>query len=277
MATTAEGQPEADPVANTPAVSSGADNNASATSTEQHDTTEDSTPANPTLSIEMADAPPTEESKEPASLPMTTSSSASSNIPRKDAPSGASAAVYGTRSRNRGGVSRVNYAEDKDLDMELDAQATPKEDNPRKRKGASESHSRSNTVEPAQTVAPVKRTAPPQAEANGATQEPPKEKAQIPGTLTFSANPVTSAPSQPAKKRKVNKSDNSANTMNGLHLTPTKPGTPVPRINQSTSKESAMLSFDDSGARLRNGKLVADDGTVLGVNGKVALAQHAPY
>lgn len=272
MATTAEGQPEANPVERAPTASLGADNNASSTFTEKQDTTDDSTPANPTRSIEMADAPSAEEAKQPASQPMTASSSTSSNIPSKDAPSGAAAPVYGTRSRNRGGASRVNYAEDKELDAELEAQSIIREENPRKRKGASETHSRSNTVEPAPTVAPAKRAAAPRADTNGATQEPLKEKAQIPGTLTFSVNTLPSAPAQPAKKRKTNKSsENAPNGANGIHLTPTKNSTLVPRINQSTGKESAMLSFDNTGARLRHGKLIADDGTVLGVNGKTLL------
>lgn len=277
MATTAEGQSEGNPLENAPAVSSGADNNAPTAATEKQGITEDSTPANPTRSVEMPDAPTAEEAKQPVSQPMTASSSTSSNLPSKDTPSGAAAPVYGTRSRNRGGASRVNYAEDKELDAELEAQSIIREDNPRKRKGASETHSRSNTVEPAPTVAPAKRTAAPQADTNGATLEPLKEKAQIPGTLTFSVHASPSVPAQPAKKRKTNKSSESApNSVNGVHLTPTKNGTPVPRINQSTGKESAMLSFDDTGAMLQHGKLIADDSTVLGVNGKTLYIAHDP-
>lgn len=34
-------------------------------------------------------------------------------------------------------------------------------------------------------------------------------------------------------------------------------------------RESNMLSFDDCGGRLKGKKLIADDGTVLEVNGKL--------
>lgn len=275
MATTAEGQLEAEPTANAPTVSSAADNNASsAPAAEKRDTVEQSTSANPAPDIEMSDAPPAEEPKQATSQPMTASSSTSSNIPSKDAPNGAVAPTYGTRSRNRGAQSRVNYSEETPLDAELEAAVIPKDENqnPRKRKGASEAHSRSNSMQPTQAMGGSKRANAQPADTNGAAHEPAKEKTQIPGTMTFSINQPAPAPAQPVKKRKM-KADKESKDANGIHLTPTKNGngTPIPRINQATGKESAMLSFDNTGARLKDGKLTADDDTVLGVNGKAAL------
>lgn len=276
MATTAEGQLEAKPTVNAPTASSAADNNASsAPATEKQDTIEHSTSANPTPDVEMTDAPPAEEPKQATSQPMAGSSSTSSNIPSKDASNGAAAPIYGTRSRNRGAQSRVNYSEETPLDAELEAAVITKDEsqNSRKRKGASETHSRSNSLQPGQAMGASKRVNAQSADTNGVANEPPKEKTQIPGTMTFSINQPAPAPAQPVKKRKM-KADKESKDVNGMHLTPTKNGngTPIPRINQATGKESAMLSFDNTGAQLKDGKLTADDGTVLGVNGKPALA-----
>lgn len=167
----------------------------------------------------------------------------------------------------------MNYSEETPLDAELEAAVISKDEtqNPRKRKGASETHSRSNSVQPGQAMGASKRANAQTADTNGAAHEPPKEKTQIPGTMTFSINQLAPAPAQPAKKRKM-KADKESKDANGVHLTPTKngngSGTPIPRINQARGKESAMLSFDSTGAQLKDGKLTADDGTVLGVNGK---------
>lgn len=164
----------------------------------------------------------------------------------------------------------MNYSEETPLDAELEAAVISKDEaqNPRKRKGASETHSRSNSVQPGQAIGASKRANAHTTDTNGAAHEPTKEKTQIPGTMTFSI--IQPAPA-PAKKRKM-KADKESKDANGIHLTPTKNGngTPIPRINQARGKESAMLSFDSTGAQLKDGKLTADDGTVLGVNGKAA-------
>ncbi len=193
------------------------------------------------------------------------------------------AQTYGTRSRNRGGSSRVNYAEN-EMDVEFETQVKEvKEDNPRKRKtqgggggGLGVAESRGGTPVPA--AMPVKK------ETNGNAQV----KDTIPGTSSFSLNaPVAGAAEggggsahakseeKPAKKRKVAKDKESKEVvMNGAQAlvtlaTPTESSTPVPRINQSSNRESAMLSFQNSGAMLQDGRLYADDGTVLGVNGRL--------
>ncbi|KAJ2966089.1 hypothetical protein NUW58_g10750 [Xylaria curta] len=62
--------------------------------------------------------------------PMSKSNAAASNLLSKDAMAGPS--PYGTRSRNRG-QARPNYAEDKDLDVEMeDALPEKKEEEPKK-------------------------------------------------------------------------------------------------------------------------------------------------
>ena len=275
MATTAGSQQEAESTANAPTAGFATGTNASSVpAPEKPDNAEHSIPANPAPDVAMIDAPPAEEPKQATSQPMTASLSASSNIPSKDAPNGAAAPTYGTRSRNRGAQSRVNYSEETPLDAELEAAVISKDEtqNPRKRKGASETHSRSNSVQPGQAMAASKRANAQTADMNGDSHEPPKEKAQIPGTMTFSINQPAPAPAPaPAKKRKM-KAEKESKDANGIRLTPTKNGngTPIPRINQATGKETAMLSFNSTGAQLKDGKLTADDGTVLGVNGKAA-------
>ena len=276
MATTAEGQQEAESTTNAPRAGSAADTNASSVpAPEKPDNAEHSIPAKPAPDVAMIDAPPAEETEQATSQSMTASLSASSNIPSKDAPNGAAAPTYGTRSRNRGAQSRVNYSEETPLDAELEAAVISKDEtqNPRKRKGASETHSRSNSMQPGQAMGASKRANAQTADMAGDALEPPKEKTQIPGTMTFSINQPAPAPA-PGKKRKV-KAEKESKDANGIRLTPTKNGngTPIPRINQATGKESAMLSFNSTGAQLKDGKLTADDGTVLGVNGKAAWTQ----
>jgi hypothetical protein len=179
----------------------------------------------------------------PQSQPMTATASASSQNPAQDDADGNPAAPYGTRSRNRPGGARPNYADDKELDMEIEAAGRIK-------------------------AAPKKAAS---------TVPPPAEPA--PTSFGFAAinsvstpnnvPPVaTAAPPQPApaKKRKQPASNNPIS--NGT--APSYNAGPRARAPISNAYvETNMMSFSRCGQKLNNKKqLVADDGTTLAANGK---------
>lgn len=208
-----------------------------------------SLPSNPIgQDTKMSEAPP------PArdaglSQPMTASNAAPSN-PAVTAVEGAASngpSPYGTRSRNRNS-NRPNYAEDREPEIEFEYQLAHKEDD-------SQKISRSTTA-----VA-----------TNGNTTM----RDSIPGTSTFSVTSTPTAP--PSKKRKTMSHAAAAAAANATPAQSVVPAahsaarraSAVGTMNQSLRvQDSNMLTFDDSKGRLRDGKLVADDGTVLAVNGQ---------
>lgn len=193
--------------------------------------------------------------------------------PSKDqsgATSGSTASPYGTRSRNRTGTSRINYAEDKEMEMEFEVQ---QKDEGRKPGRANDADTAN--PEPFRTTASARRSQVFDAAHNNASVSVQKE--QIPGTSTFSAvpTPVANGPAQPSKKRKANppaitqSMQNSINTQHsaigGQSVTR---GASLILQDQSGFKDSNILTFDACEGNLTDGKMIADDGTILGVNGK---------
>jgi hypothetical protein len=180
----------------------------------------------------------------PQSQPMTATASASSQNPTQDDADGNSAAPYGTRSRNRPGGARPNYADDKELDMEIEAagriKAAPKK---------------------------VASTAPP-------TAEPATTSFGFAAINSVSTQnndppaPVNVAPPQPAPAKKRKQPASSNPTSNGT--APSYNSGPRARALLSTAYvETNMMSFSRCGQKLNNKKqLVADDGTTLAANGK---------
>lgn len=176
------------------------------------------------------------------------------------------ASPYGTRSRNRTSGSRPNYAEDRDVetDYELNGVVEPSE------KKTTSSHTQ--TSERAFTGVSTRRasaaldhgttTKNTPTATSGSTKEP------IPGTLTFSVNPRAGSP--PLKKRKVAAAEKAstghpANAVSGTQASTRKASTALaPTV---TAKSSNMLTFDHCQKYLKHGKLKADDGTTLRVNG----------
>lgn len=232
-------------------------------------------PAMPNTNLETAtddsEAPESVPARAAVSQPMTASTSSSSSNPSlKDATTG-TASPYGTRSRNRAGVSRPNYAEDRETEIEFDVQPVG-EDDTRKVVRTSTSDSRSTTTQ--EPVGSTTGRRAPQIDYNHNGQALSKD--HIPGTSTFSANPSAGVATQPSKKRKATGQpvSNCASTL-------------LPNINSASSgsqintrrasiatqsvkafRESSMLSFDNCAGRLKDGKLIADDCTTLGVNGE---------
>ncbi|APA09201.1 hypothetical protein sscle_04g039710 [Sclerotinia sclerotiorum 1980 UF-70] len=207
------------------------------------------------------------------SHPVTATNATSSNRPNKDAgASGMGGAAYGTRSRNRTSASRINYAEDKEMDVDIEIAAQEKE----VRKAARVNDSRSSTsTDNGSSTAATKKTVASELEPVATTQNNNKEP--IPGTSTFSANPSVPT-TQNSKKKKppaqtaaVAASSSSQNVVQNGSLVHTT----TPRASMAMH-ESNMLSFDNCGARLKDGKLVADDGTVLSVNDHVYLVCEPP-
>jgi hypothetical protein len=200
------------------------------------------------------------------SQPMTASTSSSSNPSLKDATTG-TASPYGTRSRNRAGVSRPNYAEDRETEMEFEIQPTG-EDDIQKVVRASAGDPRSTTT---QDPATIRRGTQVDYNTNGQVLS----KDHIPGTSTFSANPAAAVATQTSKKRKANGQPvpSSANTLLPIiNSASSGSQTNTRRASIATQsvtggRESNMLSFENCAGRLKDGKLVADDGTTLGVNG----------
>jgi hypothetical protein len=204
------------------------------------------------------------------SHPMTASTSTSSNPSLKDATTG-TASPYGTRSRNRAGASRPNYAEDREADIDFEVQPQ-KEDDRRKPGRLTEARSTSETTGHSHTARKI-----PSVENGGQANVPVKD--QIPGTSTFSANPSAANPSQPSKKRKAAGPPVQSHTGTALPIITTASSSSqsttrrgsIAALSALAHRESNMLSFEACGARLsKEGKLVADDGTTLSVNGKQA-------
>lgn len=183
----------------------------------------------------------------------------------KDAgPNGLGGAAYGTRSRNRNGTSRINYAEDKETEVDIEIAAAMKEGRKATR-GGNDSRPSTSTDHGSSTT-PVKKIPAPEVEYVAMTQHHSKEP--IPGTSTFSANPSVpptqnskkkKPPAQPAANHVQSSTQNAVQNGAWAHTNNVRVG--------MAKHETNMLSFDNCGAHLKDGKLVADDGTILSVNG----------
>ena len=178
------------------------------------------------------------------------------------------AAPYGTRSRNRPGRSRPNYAEDTEMDFEMTAAST--------NGNASEPPSRdSAAAESAQSsgVSGKKVSGSAQGNASWGNSGPnPKDNPANPNISgapsVTPANPPSTAQPTTTKRRK-----NAAAT-NGNHQTAPAPSqSGAKRGNQimvaaNSARETNMLTFENTGAMLKNGHMEADDGQTVSINGK---------
>lgn len=213
-----------------------------------------------------------------ASQPMavTTSSSSTSDRSAREVTSAvmATASPYGTRSRNRTGGTRPNYAEDRDVetDYELNGVVEHTVQKPKSQPNEKKASNNTQASERAFTGVSTRRAS--AALEHGATAKSTSTvtsasaKEPIPGTLTFSANPRAGSP--PPKKRKVaggekTSTSHSANAVSGGQTSTRKASAAVGTA--ITAKSSNMLTFENSQKYLKHGKLKADDGTTLRVNG----------
>ncbi|KAF2836519.1 hypothetical protein M501DRAFT_939594 [Patellaria atrata CBS 101060] len=211
---------------------------------------------------------------QPRSQPMTTTTSTSSNA------SAVEVVPYGTRSRNRPGTSRPNYAEDTEMDFEM---TTPTLGNGssthQNATSASQGRQSSHGGESGQaTSGNLKKTATANTGNWNAANSSAAKEVFIPGTSTFSANPNTNVAPPPSKKRKAAAIAHS----NGASSVASPANQAVTRRTTATnhmqsSRESDMLTYEHTGAILnKDGKLVADDGTVISINDNIYLVCEPP-
>lgn len=177
------------------------------------------------------------------------------------------AAGYGTRSRNRGGNARINYAEDKDIDMDV-YDYYDKKDQDVPKKSSRKSDVAANGDGAARAVG-SRRGAAEEARAVGASNQNGSKSSTPSGVGVgvgvgggASHGAPTSGAAQGSRKRKATAvSTRKAGQMGQLE------GTPMPETN--------MLTFENCNHRPdANGCMVADDGTVLEPNGECFTDRH---
>lgn len=176
-----------------------------------------------------------------------------------------SAAPYGTRSRNRTGASRPNYAEDKELDTEFEAPSTAKDNLGRKARATD-----LNASDVGKPGISSRKGAAPEGDQLATSQSHYRDP--IPGTSTFSANPATAPVPTQSKKRKAAAQSTANQTQQGPSQTTLPVQTATRRASMAAQvaagfRETNMLTFENCGGRLKAKKLAADDGTILEVNG----------
>ena len=167
---------------------------------------------------------------------------------------------YGTRSRNRTGNARPNYAEDRDAEMDYEWTSG-------KKATGSAAASQTQTIEGDKiTTGPGRRATNGIANHKSTPSPATISKEQIPGTSSFSLNAETGAQS---KKRKA---PGNGGTPSATAVQPPAPTTgrkatqPIPASSCAT-RETSMVSFESSQGYLNHGSLVADDKTRFKVNG----------
>ena len=177
---------------------------------------------------------------------------------------------YGTRSRNRPGRSRPNYAEDTEMDFEMaPASMNGNLSDPPSRNSLAPDSSHSSTVSGKKGSG--------SAQANGSWGNSATLPKDNPANLPISnpspsvAPPPSSNPPQPTTKRRKNAA---SNPTNGNHANAAQPnhsggkrGNHAMAVTNS-ARESSMMTFENSGAFLKDGRLEADDGRTVSVNGK---------
>lgn len=215
-------------------------------------------PSPPTAVAVASVPPPDNASPQDASTPLVSASE-----PQVADSATNESATYGTRSRNRGGNARPNYAEDQDMDFEYSAPS--KDSTLKKGQPANATPSNQNTdskrAQDLQKLIGV--------DSNGsisATASPGSKEQQIPGTSSFSA--------VPSKKRKAITTSTANATTAAVVSSNGMP--PVRRSGlppaSATARETNILSFTKHKSTLnKRGELIADDGTKLAVNGKSSL------
>lgn len=202
-------------------------------------------------------APPVQAASEQPQATSLSTSAAPNNSDKEATVVGPS--PYGTRSRNRPGTSRINYAEDVEMDFEL-AQPPPK----------ASSNKSTVTSARASKSPPDDDASNKTATAHTSAWSSTQKDSSIPGTSTFSANPNSTATHAPPRKRKAAGAATAANgnvTNNTTSLQQTTRRATTALSHQG-ARETNMYTFEKSKAILKNGRLEADDGTVFAVDGR---------
>ncbi|KAJ9652044.1 putative PHD type zinc finger protein with BAH domain-containing protein [Neophaeococcomyces mojaviensis] len=183
----------------------------------------------------------------PQSQPKNVTSSTASDLHNISGDDANVAGPYGTRSRNRPGVARPNYADDKEIDHEIEAAG-------RYQHKLSKKFATSTAAADMEQV-PARNGF---AAIDGAVAAANLEHVAPVSNGTNNTQPATTA----SKKRKQ---PGSSTTVSAPPPAVAKPSPPA--VSRPKFAESNMLSFSDSRARLNNKEqLVADDRTTIQIN-----------
>ncbi|EUC36645.1 hypothetical protein COCCADRAFT_2301 [Bipolaris zeicola 26-R-13] len=193
----------------------------------------------------------------------------------------AAASSYGTRSRGRPGRSRPNYAEDAEMDFEVPAASA--------NGNVSDPPSRSSVAPDsghASSVSGKKGSGPAQGNGSwGNSGSNTKDSAANPTAPSTSATAASTQSStlqpQPPTKRRKNAA---ASAANGSHASATAPSQAGAKrgsqagtmVAASSARESNMMTFENTAAILKNGRLEADDGQTVSVSDQVYLVCEPP-
>lgn len=190
----------------------------------------------------------------------------------KDA-GGDSASPYGTRSRNRNGSSRPNYAEDKDIDADVYDYYQDKKDGDSK-KSSRQASAAANGDAPPRGGA-ISRKAGTDDTRGVQSQNGPKDQNSS-GSNAATPTAQTPTVSQPSRKRKAAaQSAGSTGQVASASTSSKKAGTTAAAAAAAAAASSTgiswpetnMLTFENCKARPDRRRMVADDGTVLEPNG----------
>lgn len=241
-----------------------------------HESASTSTPSRvPSNSPQRNPPPPPESTAKPTLLesqPMTTSSS-SSSLPPDQQMDTTGASPYGTRSRNRTGNPRPNYAEDRELDMEYEWPPGRKYQGGVGYTSPSNPQSRDSDKASAGNTRRSSTTAPNGLTTGNKTVVPNTQNNNIPGMSSFSAYPDPNAVHAPPVATRKRKAPGIGPLASQLSPAMTQgPTLGISRRNgappqASRLRSTNLMTFENCQGYLRNGKLKADDGTVLAVNG----------
>ena len=264
---------ESDPHASSQSIAQGTGHSAAPSPTRGHNENVSAVPPNKLPPQPQPDptspTPPTHQATPLESRPVNSTSSASSipAVQATNAMDSSGPSPYGTRSRHRTGNSRPNYAEDRDIDGEYEWSTTKKSQAPQ----ASTPSSQAQAVDSDKSSGINTRRSSTTASATPASKQTTSttSKEQIPGMSSFSLNGENrSSVPPPTRKRKAPGSNAVHNSSASNEQMPAH-GNARKLVNASASRsrETNMMSFEGSQAYLRNGKLEADDGTILEVDG----------
>lgn len=207
------------------------------------------------------------------------SSSASVTADAKDA-AATGPSPYGTRSRNRTGRSRINYAEDKDLDMtDFDSVAEKKGDTDLKKIRPANANAPPTASDgpPRPSASSTRKPLPSSDGTKSASSAKEQQQQNNAGAAGSTSSAATSAaPSQQAsKKRKAGTTSNSSNTKDSSSNSAVaqKPSNvQIEHLGPTGFSETNMMTFENTGAHTsKDNTLTADDGTVLAVNGELGF------
>ncbi|CAI6056015.1 unnamed protein product [Clonostachys chloroleuca] len=185
------------------------------------------------------------------------------------------AAPYGTRSRNR---PRPNYAEDNyDVEMyDYDAEKNQNDTKRPSRQSNGASHGENGRANAASRKSLGDDAKAGSSQNGGGSKEQTSSGGGTgtPQATHASSSTTTNASSQPSRKRKAGNAANQQTKETAVSST-RKTGNSA-QTSSTSYPESNVLTFSNCKARPQNGRLVADDGTVLEANDHVYLVCEPP-